>query len=312
MKIAIVLEPLSDANLRLAKQIGVDEVVGRYPGSELDDLRPLKEHVKTSGLRLGVIEGYVPMDKIVLDEPGRDDQVELIEQLICNMGELDIPVLCYNFMSTGDMTRTNFGVEERGGALVNSFDAALLENDPPDKDAPVTEDQLWERLKRFLEEILPAAEAAGVKLAMHPDDPPIPEMHGIARIMGSIENYERLVGLVPSESNGICFCQGCFSEMGEDVPAAIRKLGAHIHYAHFRDVKGCATGFQETFHDCGQTDMAEAIRAYHEIGFDGPIRPDHVPRLEGETGAATGYTIKGRLFAVGYMRGLMHAVETEK
>jgi mannonate dehydratase len=144
---------------------------------------------------------------------------------------------------------------------------------------------------------------------MHPDDPPLPEFLGRARIMNSVESFERLVRLVPSPSNAICFCQGTFAEMGEDIPAAIRRLGPHIRYVHFRDVRGTRERFVETFHDNGPTDMAAAMRAYREIGFDGPMRPDHVPQLVGEEDGPPGYTMLGRLFAFGYMRGLMHAIE---
>ncbi|MEO1981929.1 MAG: mannonate dehydratase, partial [Fuerstiella sp.] len=113
------------------------------------------------------------------------------------------------------------------------------------------------------------------------DDPPLAEFAGRARIMNCVDSFERLVRLVPSASNAVCFCQGTFVEMGVDVPATIRRLGEHIRYVHFRDVQGTAESFTETFHDNGPTDMAEAMRAYRDIGFDGPIRPDHVPQLEG-------------------------------
>jgi mannonate dehydratase len=157
--------------------------------------------------------------------------------------------------------------------------------------------------------VLPTAEACGVTLVMHPDDPPLPEFLGRARIMNSVESFERLVRLVPSPANAICFCQGTFAEMGEDIPAAIRRLGPHIRYVHFRDVRGTRERFVETFHDNGPTDMAAAMRAYREIGFDGPMRPDHVPQLAGEEDGPPGYTMLGRLFAFGYMRGLMHGTE---
>jgi len=144
---------------------------------------------------------------------------------------------------------------------------------------------------------------------MHPDDPPIPVMCGLARIMNSVESFERLVSLVPSPNNAICFCQGTFAEMGVDIPATIRRLGSYIRYVHFRDVIGSAENFVESFHDNGQTNMCGAMRAYHEIGFKGPMRPDHVPQLIGEEEGEPGYTMLGRLFAVGYMRGLIQAVQ---
>ena len=153
------------------------------------------------------------------------------------------------------------------------------------------------------------AESLGIDLAMHPDDPPLDVFMGRARIMNSVENFLRLVALVPSPVNGICFCQGTFTEMGADIPEAIQQLGPFIRYVHFRDIRGSRESFAETFHDNGPSDMVRAIRAYREAGFTGPIRPDHVPQLVGEEEGEPGYTMLGRLFAYGYMRGLLQAAE---
>jgi len=168
-------------------------------------------------------------------------------------------------------------------------------------------DQLWENLEYFLRRIIPVAEKAGVQLAIHPDDPPLANLMGGAQIMFESESFERLFEMIPNPANSLCFCQGTFAEMGVDIPATIRKFGARISYVHFRDVKGNAECFVETFHDNGPTDMFAAMQAYNEIGFSGALRPDHVPLLDGEAGRADGYSMLGRLFAVGYMRGLMHA-----
>ena len=144
---------------------------------------------------------------------------------------------------------------------------------------------------------------------MHPDDPPLPEFLGKAHIMNSVENFQRLLELNASPRNAVCFCQGSFATMNVDIPAAIRTLGEGIAYVHFRDVRGTPESFAETFHDNGPTDMAEAIRTLKEVGFEGAIRPDHVPQLEGEDEGDPGYTILGRLFAFGYIRGLLHGTE---
>lgn len=320
MQLATVLTPMSDQNLQLAAQCGVTHVVTHYPGPEPGQLQAVQRKAGEYGLQVAVVEGYLPIERIKV---GSDDGTDLaaLKQLIVQLGDAGVPTLCYNFMAGTDWVRTQLDAPERGGAKVTRFDlaqveqAVLLGHDSagtlaaPDS-AGVTADQLWTHLRQLLEEIVPVAERAGVTLAMHPDDPPLEMLMGKARIMNSVENFERLVKLVPSPANAICFCQGTFAEMGVDIPSAIRKLGPHIRYVHFRDVRGTRESFAETFHDNGPTDMAAAIRAYREVGFDGPIRPDHVPQLVGEDDGDPGYTMLGRLFAYGYMRGLMHATES--
>jgi len=158
---------------------------------------------------------------------------------------------------------------------------------------------------------VPVAEEAGVKLALHPDDPPISPIRGIGRILTTPDNMMRAIDLVPSPVNGITMCQGTFSTMGADVPPELKRFldrGA-IHFVHFRDVKGTPEKFSETFHDLGQTDMYEAMKVYYENGYRGPVRPDHVPTMAGEDNQSPGYQVVGRLYALGYMIGLSEAVE---
>ena len=321
MQISTVLSPLSTKNLRLAVQCGVEGIVTRYPGPKFEDLLAVKERINKEGLKLVAIEGFLPIENIKLgiDHDGRE--LVAMKQLIEQMGQAEVPILCYNFMAGTDWVRTKLDALERGGARVTAFSLADAEKavnlhhsgdeNTPEKiaDSCMDADTLWENLKSFLKEVLPVAENAGVTLAMHPDDPPLDVFLGKARIMNSVANFERLVALVPSPRNAICFCQGTFVEMGADIPKTIRRLGEHIRYVHFRDVRGTAEAFVETFHDNGPTDMAEAIRVLKELGFDGPIRPDHVPQMEGEEDGDPGYTILGRLFAFGYIRGLLHGIE---
>ncbi len=238
MRLATVLTPMSDENLELAVQCGVTDIVTRYPGPALDDLLEVKSRIEEVGLQLSVIEGYLPIENIKID---RDDGSELeeLKSLVRNMGTAGVGILCYNFMAGTDWVRTRLDVPERGGARVTEFDlrdaerAVLLGHDGTGTmDAPDEEripaDVLWTHLESFLKELVPVAEDAGVALAMHPDDPPLPELLGKARIMNNVENFQRLIELVPSPSNAICFCQGTFAEMGVDVPAAIQRLGRHI------------------------------------------------------------------------------------
>ena len=313
MRLATVLTPINDANLALAAQCGVTDLVARYYGTDVAALTQLQEWAGRYGMRIPVVEGYLPIERLKL---GIDDGSELaaMKTLIRQMGDCGVPLLCYNFMSGTDWVRTNLHVPARGGATVSEFRIADVEravslNTYGAPSGPlVTAGELWRNLDRFLAELLPECERAGVTLAMHPDDPPLPAFLGRARIMNSVEGFERLVALAPSPHNAICFCQGTFAAMGVDVPATIRRLGAHIRYVHCRDVAGTPDSFVETFHDNGPTDMVAAMRAYREVGFNGPIRPDHVPMYVGEEGEP-GYTMLGRLFAYGYLRGLMQSVE---
>lgn len=316
MRLAAVLTPLSDHHLRLAAQVGVTDIVTRYPGPDPAELAAVCERVRGFGLRVSVIEGYLPIDHIIRGSERRDAEIEEMQALMRSMAAAGVPICCYHFMAGTDWVRTRLDLPERGGALVTGFDLAEVERAvslTDEAEHVVTEriaaEALWENLEYFLKAMVPTAEACGITLAMHPDDPPLPELLGRSRIMHTVESFERLVSLVPSPSNAICFCQGTFAEMGEDIPAAIRRLGPHIKYVHFRDVRGTRERFVETFHDNGQTDMAAAMRAYREVGFDGPIRPDHVPQLAGEEDGPPGYTMLGRLFAFGYMRGLMHGID---
>ena len=320
MRLATVLTPMTDENLQLAAQCGVSDVVTRYPGPGVRALKSVQQRIESYDLRLSVIEGYLPLENIKL---GIDDGSELqaLKNLIRDMGQVGIPILCYNFMPGTDWVRTRLDAPERGGAKVTAFDLGEVErsialthdgagslNTP--LTPPIREQPLWDNLERLLNELAPVAEQSGVVLAMHPDDPPLAEFQGRARIMNSVENFERLMALVPSPANGICFCQGSFATMGADIPDAIRRLGKSIHYVHFRDVRGTKKSFVETFHDNGPTDMAAAIDTYRDIGFDGPIRPDHVPQLVGEDDGEPGYTMQGRLYAYGYIRGLLQATTT--
>lgn len=310
MQIAIVLTPPTDQYFRWASQIGVTDYVARYhEANNYETHAATKAHVESFGLRLAVVEGYLPIDDIVHAGPAREQNIEELKTLIINMGKLGVPVLCYNFMPSCDWTRTTVSAPERGGALCTGFSLAELDAPMDAPPARSTADQLWANLKYFLDAIIPTAEAAGVTLAMHPDDPPLPSLRGNDQIMYSPACYDRLLGLNPSPANAMCFCQGTFSEMGVDIPATIRHFGPRIAYVHFRDVNGTADNFVESFHDNGQTDMFAAMKAYAEVGFSGVMRPDHVPKLDGEEGM-DGYTILGRLFAVGYMRGLIDAVQS--
>jgi mannonate dehydratase len=191
--------------------------------------------------------------------------------------------------------------------VVTSFNV----DDVPDSitsNPPISEEELWTNLEYFLKRVVPVAEKANVKLSMHPDDPPITPIKGVSRIMRTIDNYHRLLQLVPSKMNTITMCQGNFTLMTDDLPREIRRFGDKISFVHFRDVRGVPTKFEETWHDAGKTDMLATMKAYKDINFDGVLRPDHVPTVEGDSNENAGYSAFGRLYAIGYIRGLQQAV----
>lgn len=317
MKIAMMLRPHRGPAWKLAKQAGVDYAVTNV--SHLTPDRPLtqsaladlKDRFAEAGLELCVLESDpFPMDRIKLGLPGRDEDIARYRDLLGMMGSLGISIMCYNFMAVIGWFRTCMATPTRGGALATSFDYEQVRGAPLTDAGVVEEERLWDNLAYFLERVVPAAEAAGVKLALHPDDPPLSPLRGIGRILTSPEAVDRALALAPSECHGVALCQGTFASMGTDVCEAIRSFGRRgkLFFAHFRDIRGGPTRFEETFHDVGQTDMLAAMRCYREVGFDGPIRPDHGPTMEGETNERPGYEMMGRIFAVGYMKGLMESL----
>jgi mannonate dehydratase len=322
IEIAEFLSPTPSPIWKLAKQAGVDWVVGGLPFDDREndsglpwDYQPLlrmKQRYEDGGFALAVIEARPPLNKAKRGLPGRDEEIDAVCTLLENMGRLGIPVWCYEWMTDFNWLRTSTSTPSRGGSVVTSFDSALLRNAPPTEHGPIGEDELWHNLAYFLRRVIPVAEKWNVKLAMHPDDPPLSPIRGVGRIMRSVENFQRLLDLVPSPMNGITLCQGNFTLMSDDLPSVIRHFGRQgkIFFVHFRDVRGTPERFEETWHDDGQTDMLACIRAYRDIGFEGVLRPDHVPTVEGDSNANAGYSSFGRLYAIGYIRGLRQAVYT--
>lgn len=302
----------------LSRQAGVTHAVGYFRPEEvlpdrpweLAPLRALKERFERAGLELAVMECSPPMQNIRLGLPGRDEEIELFCTMLRSMGELAIPVLCYNFMAVFGWMRTATDIPARGGALVTGFHEAAMRGQSLTEYGEVPEARLWENFEYFLRRVVPIAEKTGVRLALHPDDPPLSPLRGIGRIMRTVEAFQRALDLVPSECNGLTLCQGNFTLMTEDLPSVIRHFGEQgkIFFIHFRDVRGTPEDFVETFHDMGQTDMLACMRAYREIKFDGVLRPDHVPTLEGDANDDPCYSSIGRLLALGYITGLREAV----
>ena len=322
IKIAEVLPPqLAHTRLwRVVSQAGVRHAVGTFYGQETlppgekpwsyVSLMRLKEQYERAGFALDVLEARPPLNRAKRGQDGRDEEIAEVVELLENMGRLGIRTWCYEWMTDMNWLRTATAIPSRGGSFVSGYEHAKMESAGPTAEGPISEDELWTTLEYFLRQVVPVAERAGVQLAMHPDDPPLSPIRGVARIMSSLENYQRLLDLYPSPVNGITLCQGNFALMTKDLPAAIRHFGGQqkVFFVHFRDVAGVPTDFQETWHDAGPTDLYECMRAYREVGFDGVLRPDHVPTLDEEPNDRPGYAVLGRLFAVGYIRGLQEGV----
>jgi mannonate dehydratase len=291
--------------------MGVEHVVANFPNPDdgtapwaEKNLRAVRDELAEYGIEFAATESRPPMEKTVLGREGRDEEIRQVKRCIRNLGAINVDVYCWVWTENPlGVLRTHDGVEDRGGSTQTRYHHETMENRGEHPAADITEEELWENLEYFLDEVVPVAEEAGVKMALHPDDPPISPIRGVPRIITSVEAYDRVLEYYESENNGVAFCQGNFAAMGADVPGTIRRFGDRIHLAHFRDVVGDPEDFREVWHDDGPTDMAATVRAYLDVGFDGVIRPDHVGEMAGETVGDGGN--KGRLFAVGYLKGLI-------
>mgnify|MGYP006292981835 FL=1 len=311
MRLSMVVNPPTDRHLQWAAQVGVTDVVIPYPGLDASSLRATCDRIASFGMRCTHVERKLPHLGLVHGLPDRDEQARGIRTLLENMAENRMEVLCYNWMPDEDWQRTSAEAPARGGAKATAFrlgDTGTNVTDADGLPARRTSAQaLWDNLHRFLDETVPVAEKCGIRLALHPDDPPLDEFAGQPRIMHTNAALLRATELVPSPANGICYCVGSLWPAGEDVIAGIRALGSRIAFVHARNVRGTAADFVETWHDDGAIDMPAVFRALKEIGFTGTVRPDHAPSMAGEPNDTPGYEMLGRLFAAGYLRGLMQS-----
>jgi mannonate dehydratase len=291
----------------------------------LEELQGLKAAINAEGLELEAIENFDPShwSDVLLDGPRRNEQIEGIKTTIRRLGQAGIAVMGYNFSIAGVWGHVE-GPFARGGAVSVGF---LGPEGPRETPIPkgqvwnmiydpessagdigtVTSEQLWSRLKGFLEEVVPVAEEAGVRLALHPDDPPMPALRGTARLVYQPQLYQRVLDLKPSASNGLEFCIGSIAEMAEgDVYDAIDTYSRQdaIAYIHFRNVRGKVPSYREVFIDEGDVDMVRVLRILHHNGYEGLLIPDHTPQM---TCAAPWHA--GMAYALGYMRAALRDVE---
>lgn len=302
-----------DLSWKYAAQMGIRHAVVRVPeeGFELtssSDWKSLKELYGKNGFVPCVVEP-VPEDiyrHIKEGDADRDRSIDRFIQMIAILDKLNIRIICANFMAFIGWFRTGSRPRERGGAIVTEFVHEDCRDAFPIR---ISEEELWNNLRYFIEAVAPELEKHQVKLAFHPDDPPLRQIKDVRRILISKENIDKMLQLHPSPMVGLTLCQGCFGAMGESIAEMIYHYGKQnkIFFVHFRDIRGNKEAFCETFHDNGQTDMAEVIRAYKKIGYSGPIRVDHVPTMAGEADGRPGYGTLGRLYAVGYLKGLLDA-----
>ncbi|WP_208321885.1 mannonate dehydratase [Paramicrobacterium chengjingii] len=294
----------------------------------LDGLLSLKEQVESSGMELFAIENFEPADwyDVLLDGPKRNEQMERVKEVVRNVGSAGIPTMGYNFSIAGVWGRPMLP-NERGGALSSTYDntvqtpipkgmvwnavydQGLYERSVHNEDFidPISADQLWDRYSRFLREIIPVAEHAGVVMALHPDDPPLEELRDSPRLIHRGHLYDRMLRIVDTPANSLEFCVGTLSEMpDQDIYEVVEHFVAtgRIQYVHLRNVAGRVPQYRETFLDDGYVDMQRILRILKNGGFDGVVIPDHTPFVSTSSPWHTGMA-----WALGWIRASMRAID---
>ncbi len=290
----------------------------------LDELETLRREVENAGMKLEAIENFDPAHwhDILLDGPKRAQHIENVKTIVRRLGEAGIPIMGYNFSIAGVAGRAK-GNYARGGApsvgMEGPYDLPMPNGlawnmivDPtaPDRETgvvpPATHEQLWSRLERFLDEILPVAESAGVTLALHPDDPPMPTIRSQPRLVYQPSLYQKVIDLNPSRANALEFCVGSLAEMTEgDIYEVVDRYARQhrLGYVHLRNVAGKVPTYKETFIDDGDVDLLRVLSILKENDFQGVIIPDHAPQM---SCAAPWHA--GMAFAMGYIKAGMQSL----
>ncbi len=326
-KLSENLHDLSPANLRWLRQMGCQHVIfqpsARLPAVELveaakrgywtvADIMPLKKRCDEAGMTLESM--LLPWDfnrKARLGQRGRDEEIENVCRTIRSVAEVGVPILEWRFWPDffWDERVGYYEAQGRGGASLRVFDYGRVKDAPPFEEiGVVNEKEMLARFLYFAKPVVEAAEKAGLRLSMHPNDPPVPVMRGVARIFSHTNLLRRFLKEIPSQVSGFTFCLGTIAEMGVNVLEEIRCFGSigKIHLVHLRAIQGKIPRYTEVFIDEGELDMFQAMRALREVGFTGPVVSDHTPRVEGDT--SWGHI--GRAFSLGYIRALVQAVNS--
>ena len=288
----------------------------------LEELTTLRRDVEAAGLKLEAIENFDPAHwyDVLLDGPQRPQHIENVKTILRRLGEAGIPTMGYNFSLAGVAGRTT-GNYARGEApsvgmegpydlpmpLGMAWNMVVDPDAPPGVLAPVAPEELWRRLERFLAEILPVAEAAGVKLAAHPDDPPMPTIRGQPRLVYQPRLYQKLLDLHPSPANTLEFCIGSLAEMTEgDIYDVVDHYSRQqrLGYVHFRNITGKVPTYKETFIDDGDVDMLRVLEILKRNRYDGVLIPDHTPAM-----ACAAPWHAGMAYAMGFMRAAMKSLD---
>ena len=275
------------------------------------ELLHLRKKVESYGLKVESIENtpYYFYDQCILGQPGRDQQIEHYSETIRNLGRAGIPILGYHWMAN-KVWRTSKEELARGGARLSAFDYEEAKLAPLTHGREFSEEEIWENYRYFIKAVLPVAEEAGVVLALHPDDPPVPSLGGVPRLFRNLAGFKRAMeDIADSPHHKLNFCMGTWAEMGiEEMFSGMRHFGQKkkIAYVHFRNVKGCVPKFQESFLDEGDVDVVKAIQTLIDVDFDGFLIDDHVPHMVDDTE----WMHRGRALAAGYIMGIIAALNS--
>ncbi|MDP2983596.1 MAG: mannonate dehydratase [Candidatus Latescibacter sp.] len=320
IKLAEIVNGMPDDNQFLfLKQLGVEYIEAWIPGAvvTLDDIMALRRKVESAGMRLfstDILDAY-NSDKIHLGLPGRDEKISQFNDFIRNLGKAGLHTTTYAW-SSGSVYLT--GYADSRGCRTRAFDQDEAKKKPLAYGREYEDEELWDNYAYFIRKVLPVAEEAGVRLALHPCDPPV-SLCGVPQIFRDNASYRRALRIAGySKYSGISFCVGTWAEMlgpdekGEDILGAISEFGktGNIFTVHFRNVSSPLPRFHETFADNGYVDMYQVMKAFREVNFNGTMVPDHVPAFQDEK--RMGHLgVSGNAYTIGYMRALLERVNAE-